>query len=108
MLITRDAKIAFDVIQILCKAMKQKSHTDHPPKKLQNIPQSTLRKEKKKKLDKERLSKAKPHFEEFSIKVTKKGMPMWLTASKVTFPSWCSHFCVIPSFRGWAGTKTCF
>ena len=58
-----------------------------PPPQTQNIPQSTLRKEKKKTLYcKGHLSKAKPNFEEFSIKVTKKGMPVWLTASNVTFP----------------------
>lgn len=72
MLITRDAKIAFDVIQILCKAMKQKSHTDHPPKKLQNIPQSTLRKEKKKKLIKSVYQKQSHILKNFPSKLLRK------------------------------------
>lgn len=47
MFITVAAKIAFDVIQILSKAMKWERVTQ-PPAQTQNIPQSTLREEEKK------------------------------------------------------------
>lgn len=48
MFITVAAKIAFDVIQILSKAMKWERVTQ-PPAQTQNIPQSTLREEEEKK-----------------------------------------------------------
>lgn len=100
MLISIDAKIAFDVIQyqILTKAIKQRFAETQKKTK---YPSSTLRKERK--LDKGHLSKINPNSEEYSIKVIKRRELLCDSQlPRSPSPSWYLDFCISPPAEcGW-------